>query len=226
MKFGLFAKKKGMTQIFDEKGNVIPVTLLEAGPCVVVEKRTKAKHGYEAIQVGYEMKSEKKMNKPERGYFAKKKLDCFKHLKEFRVSPVDDFDIGQVMTAAAFQVGDFVDVEGVTKGRGFQGVIKRHGKAGGPDSHGSDFHRRTGSIGMRTWPGRVLKNMRLPGHYGDVQVTTRHLKVVGVKPEQNLLLVEGAVPGSTNGLVVIYSRKEDFPKRFKVDAPKAETPAA
>lgn len=205
-KLGLLGRKKGMTQIFGKDGAVIPVTVVQCGPCTVIEKRNKEKNGYEAVQLGFEtVKKKERLSKPVQKYFEKKNLGIFATLKEFRTAS-QNFEVGQVIGANLFQVGDLVDVQGVTKGRGFQGVIKRHGKHGGPDAHGSDFHRRPGSIGMRTWPGRVFKNTRLPGRMGNDNVTIKNLTVVDVKPDQGLVLIEGGIPGTRNGLVVIYKR--------------------
>jgi len=207
MALGLLGRKKGMTQVFTDQGEVVPVTVVQAGPCTVIQKRTKEKEGYNAIQVGFEVeKRTGRLNKPDKNHFEKKKLECFKTLREFRVESLENLEVGQVMNVTLFQVGDKVNVQGVTKGRGFQGVMKRHGKHGGPDAHGSDFHRRPGSIGMRTQPGRVLKNMKMPGRMGSDQVLIQKLTVVGVKPEENALLLKGALPGAREGLVVIYKR--------------------
>lgn len=215
MPLGLMGHKKGMTQIFGKSGELIPVTVLELGPCTVVQKKEKSRDGYDAVQLGFKkMTKARRVNKPTRGFFSKRKLDPFAWLKEFRVENPSLFEDASVLKAEIFQAGDRVDVEGITKGRGFQGVIKRHGKHGGPDAHGSDFHRRPGSIGMRTWPGRVLKNMRLPGRMGSRQVLTRNLEVVSVVPGENLILVQGAVPGARNGRVILYNRAKDFETRF------------
>lgn len=207
---GLLGRKKGMTQIFSSNGEVVPVTVIQAGPCTVVQKKTKEADGYNAVQLGFEeTKKRRRLTKPYRGYFEKKKLPCFSNLKEFRLDAVPSFEVGQVMDVQLFQTGEWVDIQGVTKGRGFQGVIKRHGKHGGPDAHGSDFHRRPGSIGMRTWPGRVLKNMGLPGRLGHEKVTIKGLKVMAVDSKENLVLLSGSIPGPREGLVVVYKRKED-----------------
>ena len=203
---GILGKKLGMTQVFDEAGDVVPVTVLLAGPCVVVQKKTADKDGYEAIQLGFDEIPEKKLAKKGKafiGHFKKKNVKPFRYLKEFRVSKDTAFEVGQVVTVESFQAGDHVKVTGVSKGKGFQGVIKRHGKAGGPASHGSRFHRTTGSIGQRTSPGEVFKNMKLPGHLGDETVTVKNLQVVQVRAQENLLLLRGAVPGAKNNLVVI-----------------------
>ena len=203
---GLLGKKLGMTQVFDEAGEVVPVTVIQAGPCVVVQKKAVPKEGYDAIQIGFEEISErreKKLTKPYLGHFKKKNVKPFRFLREFRIAKDAAYEVGQVLTVEGFQVGDLVKVTGISKGKGFQGVIKRHGKAGGPATHGSRFHRTTGSIGQRTSPGEVFKNMKLPGHMGDERVTVSNLKVVQVRPQENLLLVLGAIPGAKNNLVVI-----------------------
>jgi large subunit ribosomal protein L3 len=203
---GLLGKKLGMTQAFDEAGDVVPVTVIEAGPCVVVQKKTVEKDGYEAIQLGFGEIPEKKAAKKGKtflGHFKKKNLKPFRHLKEFPIAKDAAFEVGQTITVESFKVGDSIKVTGVSKGKGFQGVIKRHHKAGGPASHGSRFHRSTGSIGQRTSPGEVFKNMKLPGHLGDENVTVKNLKVVQIRPQENLLFVRGAVPGAKNNLVVI-----------------------
>ena len=199
---GLLGKKMGMTQYFDETGDVVPVTVIQAGPCTVVQKRTVGTDGYEALQLGFEELAERKANKPQKNHFAKKNLKPFRYLKEFKGLDAS-LEVGQLVSASLFQVGELVKVTGVSKGKGFAGVIKRHHKAGGPATHGSRFHRTTGSIGQRTSPGEVFKNMKLPGHLGDVQVTVRHLEVVQIRPEQNLLFIKGAVPGARNNLLVI-----------------------
>lgn len=207
MSLGLLGRKKGMTQIFGPQGEIIPVTVIETGPCTVVHKKTVESDGYNAIQLGYRPVTKKqRLSKPYRGYFEKKKLDCFAHLKEFRLKDVEPFGVGDCLKADLFKVGDAVDVQGWTKGKGFQGVMKRHGKHGGPDAHGSGFHRRPGSIGMRTQPGRVFKNTRLPGRLGNDSVRIRNVTVREVRPEENLLLVEGAIPGHREGVVLIYKR--------------------
>lgn len=203
---GILGKKLGTTQIFDEQGDVIPVTVIQAGPCVVVQKKTKDRDGYEAIQVGFEEISEaksKKKGKVVLNHFAKKNVKPQRFLREFRLKEGEAFEQGQVITVESFQAGDHVKVTGISKGKGFQGVIKRHGKAGGPASHGSRFHRTTGSIGQRTSPGEVFKNMKLPGHMGAERVTVKNLKIVQVRPQENLIFVRGAVPGSNNHLVMV-----------------------
>lgn len=202
----LLGKKLGMTQIFDKDGNVVPVSLVLAGPCTVVQRKTTEKEGYNAIQVGFEELEERKANRPSKGHFAKAKVKPFRFLREFRIAAEVPCKEGDLLTVATFQPGEHLKVTGTSKGKGFQGVIKRHGKAGGPASHGSRFHRTTGSIGQRTSPGEVFKNMKLPGHLGDERVTVRNLEVVEVRPEDNLLFLRGAVPGAKNNLLMI--RKE------------------
>ncbi len=219
---GLIGKKIGMTQIFDAGGNLIPVTVVEAGPCTVVQKKTKEKDGYDAIQLGYGKRKTVRIPKARRLHCEKKNLDFFPVLKEFKPAKIEGFEVGQILTVNAFREGDLVDVVGKSKGRGFQGVMKRHGKHGGPMSHGSDFHRRTGSIGMRTWPGRVFKNTRLPGHMGDERVTVRNIRVAQVRPEDNVLLLKGAVPGARNGIVTIINRSDDFESRNELYIKKSE----
>ena len=198
-----------MTQVFKEDGDVVPVTVIQAGPCTVVQKKTKENDGYEAIQVGFEELPDRKVNRPMKNHFAKKNLKPFRYLREFRIVTETPVEVGQILTVESFKVGDQVKVTGVSKGKGFQGVIKRHGKAGGPASHGSRFHRTTGSIGQRTSPGEVFKNMKLPGHLGDERVTVRKLEVVQIRPQENLLFLKGAVPGAKNNLVMIRKEREE-----------------
>jgi large subunit ribosomal protein L3 len=192
-----------MTQVFAEDGECLGVTVLEVGPCTVTQIKKPDSEGYQALQIGFDEMEFRRVNRPLRGHFEKKQLKPFRTLKELRVLDSASFKLGQQLKVESFKVGERVDVTGVSKGKGFQGVIKRHHKGGGPASHGSTFHRSTGSIGQRTWPGRVFKLMKLPGHMGDERVTVRNLKVVQVIPEKNYLLVEGAVPGPKNGIVFI-----------------------
>ncbi|MCX7832110.1 MAG: 50S ribosomal protein L3 [Actinobacteria bacterium] len=201
---GILAKKLGMTQIFKE-GKAIPVTVLKAGPCYVVDKRTPEKNGYAAIVLGFEETKEQRVNKPLLGVFKKNNLKPLKYIKEVRVNPeeLDQYEIGQKLGASVFEVGELVDVTGRTKGRGFQGGVKRHGFRGFPDSHGSRYHRAGGSIGSTTFPGRVFKGKTMPGHTGDERVTIQNLEVVEVDAESNLLMVAGAVPGSANSIVFV-----------------------
>jgi large subunit ribosomal protein L3 len=210
---GLIGRKLGMTQRFAEDGNVIPVTIVTVGPCTVVQKKTVKKEGYESLQLGYEAKKEKRTTKAMKGHFSKKGLPLQAKLKEFRIEDSAGYEVGEELFVAGFKVGEKVHVQGTSKGRGFQGVMKRWGKHGGPASHGSGFHRSPGSIGMRTWPSRVFKNMKLPGHMGDATITIKNLEVVEIRPEDNLLFLRGAVPGARNGLVVITPVSGDLGTR-------------
>lgn len=210
---GLMGKKLGMTQVFGEDGEAIPVTAVLIGPCTVVQRKTAETDGYNALQLGFCPKKPGRVSKALRGHFEKKGLVPFAHLREFRTERAGEFEVGQVLGAAGLKAGDVVHVSGISKGRGFQGVMKRHGKHGGPGSHGSDFHRRPGSIGMRTWPGHVLKNMKMPGHMGDVKVTTRNLKVVSVRPGDNVILIRGALPGARGGIMIVTPADKGFETR-------------
>jgi large subunit ribosomal protein L3 len=229
---GLLGKKLGMTQVFGEDGALIPVTAVEVGPCTVVQRKLIESDGYNAVQLGFGRTGPKGMPKARRGHFEKKGLPLFTHLCEFRTERAKDFNVGDEITAAAFKAGDVVHVAGTSKGRGFQGVIKRHGKHGGPAAHGSDFHRRPGSIGMRTWPGRVPKNMKLPGHMGDERVTVQGLAVVAVRPTENVVLIKGALPGRRGGLLTVTPADISFETRPELTrsaaqaAPSEEAPAA
>lgn len=197
---GLIGRKIGITRVFAEDGTVHPVTVIEAGPCTVTQIKTVAKEGYSAVQLGFG--EAKRLNSPQKGHL--KKLGQFKHLREFRVEDTAGIELKHHVDVSLFQAGDLVDVSGISKGRGFAGVVKRHHFAGGPKTHGqSDRHRAPGAIGAGTSPGRVLKGMRMAGHMGNHRVTVQHLKVVKADPDRNLLLVEGAVPGARNGLLKI-----------------------
>lgn len=200
---GLIGQKIGMTRVYGEDGRQLPVTVLEMGPCVVVQRKTQKTDGYEAVQLGVTERKESRANKAEAGRFKKAGVTPRRYLQEFRVAPGDEMKPGDVITAAVFKDVKYVDVTGVTKGRGFQGVVKRHGMAGGPAAHGSTSKRRVGSVGCRELPGRIHKNKRMPGHMGNVTVTMQSLRVVQVVPEENLVLVLGAVPGPTGGLVSV-----------------------
>jgi len=200
----ILGKKLGMTQIFDDNGVAIPVTVIQAGPCAVVQKKTVENDGYTAVKLGFEEVSEKKLNKPEKGMFTKIKVTPRRHLKEFRTDDVDKYEVGQeIKVTDMFNTGDRIDVSGISKGKGFQGVIKRFGSSRGPETHGSMYHRRVGSMGAGTSPGRVFKGKHQPGHMGKDKVTVQNLDVVRVDGERNLLLVKGAVPGPKGGLVVV-----------------------
>ncbi|MBQ3422535.1 MAG: 50S ribosomal protein L3 [Romboutsia sp.] len=199
---GILGKKLGMTQIFTEEGIVIPVTVVEAGPNVVTQVKTVEKDGYNAIQVGFEDAKEKSLNKPQKGHLAAANV-LKKHLKEFRVDAVEEFTVGQEIKADLFAAGEKIDVTGTSKGKGFQGPIKRHGQSRGPESHGSRYHRRPGSMGACSFPGRVFKNKKLAGHMGSVKVTVQNLEVVKVDADKNLILVKGAIPGPKGSMVTI-----------------------
>lgn len=201
---GILGKKVGMTQFFDEEGHVVPVTVLEAGPCVVVQRKSADRDGYEAIQVGLvDFTREKLVRKPQRGHFAKAGLAPMRFLREFRVPEGSDFKPGDRILAEHFRPNEKVAVTGTSKGKGFQGVVKRHGFRGGRATHGSMFHRAPGSIGQSATPSRVFKGMRLPGQMGNKRVTVRGLEIVEVHPEDNVILVRGAVPGPNGGYVQI-----------------------
>ena len=199
---GILGKKLGMTQIFTEEGIVVPVTVVEAGPNVVTQVKTVEKDGYNAIQVGFEDAKEKSLNKPQKGHLAAANV-LKKHLKEFRVDAVEEFTVGQEIKADLFAAGEKIDVTGTSKGKGFQGPIKRHGQSRGPESHGSRYHRRPGSMGPCSFPGRVFKNKKLAGHMGSVKVTVQNLEVVRVDADKNLILVKGAIPGPKGSMVTI-----------------------
>jgi large subunit ribosomal protein L3 len=193
-----------MTQIFDEAGRAIPVTVIEAGPCTVVQKKTEENDGYNAIQLGFGVAKEKDLNKPQKGHFEKAQLSLLRHLKEFRVDDVSAYEPGQEIKVDVFAAGDYVDVVGISKGKGFAGGIKRHGMHRGPMKHGSKYHRRPGSLGAKG-PARVFLGRKMPGRAGGQRVTVQKLQVVKVDPERNLLLVKGAVPGPKKSLVTIKS---------------------
>ena len=203
MKKGIYGKKLGMTQIFTDDGLVIPVTVVEVEPCVVIRKKTVETDGYNAIQVATGEVKEKHMNKPDKGQFDKVKLAYKKYIRELRLDNIDDVNVGDELKADLFAAGEYVDVQGTSKGKGFQGVIKRHGQHRGPMSHGSMYHRRPGSMGPTSSPGRVFKGKKLPGHTGKDTVTVQHLEVVRVDMDKNVILIKGSVPGYKNALVRI-----------------------
>ncbi len=203
MKKALVGKKVGMTQIFDEAGKVIPVTVIEAGPCVVAQVKTVETDGYAAVQLGFGEVKETKLNKPEKGHFAKAKVANKKHLREFRLDSLEGMTVGTELKADVFAAGDHVDIQGTTKGKGFQGVIKRHGQSRGPMGHGSMYHRRPGSMGSTSTPGRVFKGKKLPGHMGVQTVTIQNLDVVRVDLDKNVILVKGSVPGAKGAILKI-----------------------
>lgn len=199
---GILGKKLGMTQMFTEEGIVIPVTVVEAGPIVVTQIKTVEKDGYNAVQIGFGEVKEKSLNKPQKGHLAAANV-LKKHLKEFRVDSVEGYTVGQEIKADLFTAGEKIDVSGTSKGKGFQGPIKRHGQSRGPESHGSRYHRRPGSMGAASFPGRVFKNKKLAGHMGSVKVTVQNLEVVKVDADKNLILVKGAIPGPKGSVVTI-----------------------
>lgn len=201
---GILGKKLGMTQLFAEDGTVIPVTVIEAGPCVVLQKKDKDNDGYEAIQVGYGDKSEKRANQPELGHVKKANTAAKKFIKEFRGIDLDAYEVGQVIKADIFQPGELVDVTGTSKGKGFAGNIKRHGHARGPMSHGSHFHRGPGSLGAVD-AARVFKGTKLPGRMGGKTVTLQNLEIVRVDADRNIIVVKGSIPGPRNSYVTIKS---------------------
>lgn len=199
----LLGKKLGMTQIFSEDDRLIPVTVIEVGPCVVTQVKTKETDGYSAIQIGYEDIEDKKVTRPLKGHFTKAKVKPKRYLAEVRTDETSEYKPGDQLTAELFAVGERADVVGVSKGKGFQGVMKRHGFSGGPGGHGSHFHRAPGSIGMAATPSRVPKGRRMAGHMGSERVTSMNLEIVKVDPEQNLMLLKGAVPGAKGSLIMV-----------------------
>ena len=206
MKKAIIGKKVGMTQIFDEMGKVIPVTVIEAGPCVVTQKKTVEKEGYSAVQLGYEEVAEKNLTKPEAGHLKKAEVGMMKHLKEFKLENAAEMNVGDVVKADVFAEGEKVDVTGISKGHGFAGAVKRHGTHIQKMSHGGGpVHRHAGSMGSSTDPSRIFKGKNMPGHMGVEQVTVQNLDVVKVDPELNMLVIRGAVPGPKGGLVYVKS---------------------
>ncbi|RCX12793.1 LSU ribosomal protein L3P [Anaerobacterium chartisolvens] len=202
----ILGTKIGMTQIFGENGIVIPVTVVEAGPCTVVQRKTVDSDGYSSVKVGFKEVPERKLNKPEKGLFSKVKVSPRKYLREFRVEASEVFEVGQeIKVEDMFQEGDKIDVSGISKGKGFQGTIKRYGQKGGKETHGSMYHRRVGSMSANTNPARVFKGKKLPGHMGVDKVTVQNLDVVKVDSERKLLLIKGGVPGPKGALLVIKS---------------------
>lgn len=205
MKKGLIGKKLGITQVFSGDDAAVPVTVIKAGPCVIIQKKTEEIDGYNAIQLGFERAKQKNVTKPIQGHLRKADKGVFRVLREFKMVSPDDYEVGQELNADIFQEGDYVDVVGMSKGRGFAGVIKRHGFKGGNATHGSMFHRAPGSIGASAYPSKVFKGKKLPGHMGNRRTTVQNLMIVGVKPDKNLILVKGSVPGSRNSIVLVKS---------------------
>jgi large subunit ribosomal protein L3 len=210
---GLLGKKLGMTQVFDEQGAVVPVTVLQVGPCVVTQIRTTERDGYEAVQLGYGQT--RRLNSPARGH-QRAAGSSARYLREMKADDISGYSVGQVLDCSLFNVGDYVDVTGISKGKGFQGVVKRHGFSGGPKTHGqSDRHRAPGSIGSSATPGRVFKNLRMAGQMGNERVTVQNLEVVRIDPEKNLVLVRGSVPGANDGLLMVRASVKHRERRRK-----------
>jgi large subunit ribosomal protein L3 len=200
---GLLGNKMGMTQIFDEAGNIIPVTILKVGPCVVTQVKTKAKDGYDSIQIGYGSVSNKSLTQPELGHLQKSNIQPLKYLKEFRINEDNEFQIGQILNVDSFLPGQFVNIQGKSVGKGFSGLQKRHNFARGPMTHGSKNHRAPGSIGMGTTPGRVLPGKKMSGQLGNKIVTIKKLRVIQINSEENILVIKGSVPGKPGNLLSI-----------------------
>ncbi len=204
---GILGKKVGMTRVYSELGEATPVTVIEAGPCTVLQVKSEATDGYNAIQVGFGPQKASRVNKPKSGHIKKSGAEGFYHIKEFRVENVDDYSAGQQITLEnLINIGDTVHVQGTSKGRGFQGVMKRHGFAGGGAGHGSGFHRAPGSIGCSAWPARVVKGKKLPGRMGNDTVLRKNVKVIDVRTEENIIILKGPVPGAKNGLLKIFTK--------------------
>lgn len=204
---GLLGKKIGMTRVYNENGQAIGVTAVELGPCVVLQIKTVVKEGYNALKLGFAAKTEKRMSKPEFGQCKAANQGGFYHIKEFLISDPAVYQVGQVIAIEdLFKIGDLIDVAGVSKGKGFQGVIKRHGFKGGPSGHGSMHHRAPGSIGCSAWPSRVVKGKKMPGHMGMQRVNKKNVTIFDIRAEDNVMLVKGSLPGAKQGLLEIYSK--------------------
>lgn len=208
MALGLIGEKIGMTQIFSETGEVVPVTVVKAGPCTVVDLKTPERDNYKALKLGYGFIKEKKVKKPLKGYFAKQNVEPKKVLKEFRVDDLSSYKIGDEIDIDIFSPGEKIKVTGISKGRGFQGVVKRHGFGGGPKTHGSQNHRKPGSIGQSSNPSKVFKGLKMAGHMGHETVTVRNLEIVKVDKSRGVLLIKGAIPGPEGGIVYLYKLQE------------------
>ena len=204
---GLMGKKLGMSGLFLPDGRYVPVTVIEAGPCVVTQIKTEETDGYNALQLGFGNKKESRVNKPLKGHFSKSTSGAFDYVREFGVTNPSDYSLGQQITLELFKIGEHVDVIGASKGRGFSGVMKRHGFHGGRKTHGSHSHRIPGSIGCSAWPAKVIKGKKMPGRYGNDRKTIRNLEVVDIRAEDNIILIKGAVPGAKSGLVTINKLK-------------------
>jgi len=204
---GLMGKKLGMSGLFLPDGRYVPVTVIEAGPCVVTQIKTEETDGYNALQLGFGGKKESRVNKPLKGHFSKSTSGAFDYVREFAVTNPSEYSLGQQITLELFKIGEHVDVIGTSKGRGFSGVMKRHGFHGGRKTHGSHSHRIPGSIGCSAWPAKVIKGKKMPGRYGNDRNTIRNLEVVDIRPQDNIILIKGAVPGAKSGLVTINKLK-------------------
>lgn len=223
---GLLGEKIGMTQIYTASGDWVPVTVVRMGPCFVVTKKMASRDGYDAIQLGYGAAKEQRLDKARKGHLDSKGAKPLRVLREMRTAHADSYEPGDMLTVSSFAVGDMVDVIGISKGKGFQGVMKRHHFGGMNASHGvSVSHRAAGSIGQRTWPGKVFKGKRMAGRMGGERVTVKNLQVMGVEPEQNILLVKGAVPGPNHSLLEVHPVAGDFEKRFLDSKVKKDKPA-
>lgn len=219
MTIGLLGKKLGMTRIYDESGTMIPVTVIEAGPCPILQLKTKENDGYSAVQLGFDEKPERKVNLPMKGHFKRAGVAPARVVREFRTDSLDGYETGQSLDVGVFEVGEKIDVTGLSKGRGFAGPMKRHGSSRGPETHGSRYHRRAGSLGQSADPAHVFKGKKGPGQLGACRVTTQNLVVVDMDPERNLLVVRGSVPGANNGYIMI--RKSVKAARKKAAAGKS-----
>ena len=204
---GILGKKIGMTRVYSELGQATPVTVVEAGPCKVLQVKTEANDGYSAIQVGFGTKKASRVNKPQAGHLKKSDSEGFYHIREFKVKDSSAYEVGQeISLGSLFNAGDIVDVQGTSKGRGFQGVVRRHGFAGGKATHGSMFHRAPGSIGCSAWPSRVIKGKKMPGRMGNDTVLKKNVLIIDVRADENIVLLKGPVPGAKNGLLKIFSK--------------------
>jgi len=204
---GMIGKKLGMTSVYSQEGRLIPVTVIQIGPCVVTQIKTESVDGYNALQLGMGKKKESKINKPMKGHIRKTEKNVCTVLKEFPVDNPEEFTVGQIIDSDLFDVGEMINVTGITKGRGFAGVIKRHGFGGGRETHGGKCHRIPGSIGCSAWPSKVTRGKKMPGHYGNDKKTIKKLKIVDIRPDENVILLKGAVPGSISGVVTINKTK-------------------
>jgi large subunit ribosomal protein L3 len=204
---GLLGRKLGMSSLFSPEGRQVPVTVLEVGPCVVTQVKTEATDGYNALQVGFQEKGANRVNKPLEGHFRKSGGQACAFLREISVDDPTEYTLGQTLTVDMFQVGERVDISGISKGRGFSGVVKRWGFHGGRGTHGSMFHRAPGSVGCSATPSKIIKGRKMPGHYGNQRVTVRRLEIVDIRPEEHLMIVKGAVPGARSGLVEVQKPK-------------------